>query len=191
MSEELANNIFHILWINDWEQILYMIVQQKIVPYLDSCSIAGVSQECQDCKECHPWQAWHWTLDQAPRDTVIKRRQHGSSSTGGINYRFVLYTSLLISYVQQKCINPFDIRWEKLCRWVRFISWDVGCNLHFDTKCAMHLIYVITTLKIMRGCSCSQQHALLMPWISWTINTKPRKNAPYTLTPFAHGKKVF
>ena len=122
---------------------------------------------------------------------MIKRRQHGSSSTGGINYRFVLYTSLLISYVQQKCINPFDIRWEKLCRWVRFISWDVGCNLHFDTKCAMHLIYVITTLKIMRGCSCSQQHALLMPWISWTINTKPRKNAPYTLTPFAHGKKCF
>ena len=88
------------------------------------------------------------------------------------------------------CINPFDIRWEKLCRWVRFISWAVGCNLHFDTKCAMHLICVITTLKIMRGCS--QQHALLlMSWISWTINTKPRKNAPYTHSLHLHmGKSV-
>ena len=50
-----------------------------------------------------------------------------------------------------KMVQPiwYQMR-KKLCRWVRFISSDVGCNLHFDTKCAMHLIYVITTLKIMR-----------------------------------------
>lgn len=129
-------------------------------------------------------------------ETQIKRRQHESSSASITDLLFV-DIPLLISYCEFKicAIKMYQPIWYQMKKTVQMGQiYLLRCGLQsafWHQVCNASNLCNYNFENHEDAAAANNMHSSLVPWISWTINTKPRKNAPYALTPFAHGKKYF